>query len=78
MRLGLQTVVESRSPEEVEGHQHVLTGKHQRQLGRLPSHFHRNVRGSIVPKPQGLQTIKGFQLLREAMVEKLVLTGKYQ
>ena len=78
MLLDLQTVVGSRSPEEVEGHQYALTSKHSRQLGRLPSHFHRNVRGSIVPKPQGLQTAEGFPFLIEAMVEKLVVTGKYQ
>ena len=66
MHQGLQTVVESRPPEGVVGHQLFLIGKRQSQLERLPSHFHRNERESTLSMHQGLQTIVGFHgLIRD-------------
>ena len=66
MHLGLQIVVESRSLEEVVGHQLFLRGKRQSQLGHLPSHFHRNERESNLSMLLDLQTVVGFHdLIRD-------------
>ena len=59
MHQGLQTVVESRSLGGAVVHQLVLRGKHQSQLGRLPSHFHQSVKGSILPMLLDLRTVVG-------------------
>ena len=59
MHLDLQTVVESRSLGGAVEHQLVLRDKHQSQLGRLPFHSHRNVKGSTLSMLLDLRTVVG-------------------
>ena len=63
MHQGLQTAVESLSPEEVVGHQLFLRDKRQSQLERLPSHFHRSEKESTLSMLLDLQTAEGFPFL---------------